>query len=70
MRAEQPPGELRCCGGLPFLNIIKTYLFCVPHVEHPPLGDRSGSPRTVSGTSGPARLGLILTRGGQVWLLD
>lgn len=21
--------------GLPFLNIIKTYLFCVPHQEHP-----------------------------------
>ena len=35
MRAEEPPGDLGCCGGLPFLNIIKTYLFCVPHEEHP-----------------------------------
>lgn len=77
MMAEEPGGGQRCSGGLRFSNIIKTYLFCVPHKDPPRpscsppfqtrVGDRTGSLHaSVSDTSGPAPLGLGLTCGGQV----
>lgn len=54
-------------------DIIRTHLFWIPPslLGLPPLpGDRNGSLHAVLGTSGPARLGLSLTRGGSSVILE